>query len=172
MSSKPLDNVLRLLIHPCDSTPFIDPAQFRERLETIVRKKEGCVPSSHTFVLFTEIFRSLSRMVNVIPKYRSRDPSTNFSSNQRNRSRISSGISSLRTRSVSASDSAQDSDSAIVSPALPDNMDGNQSERNDNEGGTSNESEELPSIVIPVPVCYTLTSFNHAINRFCRGNGP
>ncbi|KAJ3894173.1 hypothetical protein GG344DRAFT_63161 [Lentinula edodes] len=78
---------------------FIDPVQFRERLGTIVRAKEG-------------------RMVNVTPNYRSREQSLNRSSGlQRNRpsSRMSSAITSAHTtRSASASDSVSvqdDSDS-------------------------------------------------------------
>jgi len=133
---------------PTPSLVFIDPEQFRERLETIVRKKEG-------------------RMVNVIPNYLSRDHSANpnFSGNQRNRSRISSGISSIRTRSVSTSDSAQDSDS-MASPALAstqapineDNVHGHGNEGIVVGGGTLNaseipraESQEIPQVVISVP---------------------
>ncbi|KAJ4479222.1 hypothetical protein J3R30DRAFT_2734333 [Lentinula aciculospora] len=81
---------------------FIDPIQFRERLGTIVRAKEG-------------------RMVNVTPNYRSREHSLNRNSGfHRNRasSRMSSTISSARTtRSTSTPDSisVQDDSDSIVS---------------------------------------------------------
>lgn len=90
---------------------------------------------------------------------------------------MSSGISSIRTRSVSTSDSAQDSDS-MASPALAstqapineDNVHGHGNEGIVVGGGTLNaseipraESQEIPQVVISVPVRFSLIT-KYAIN--------
>ncbi|KIK67755.1 hypothetical protein GYMLUDRAFT_256586 [Collybiopsis luxurians FD-317 M1] len=126
---------------PIPALVLVDPAQFRERLGTIVRAKEG-------------------RMVNIVPIYRTGTPPT-FSSHH-DRSRISSGISSIRTRSISASEDIQDSDS-LASASLPSHLPeaGTQiqddqddtHDRNERRERGSGESGETaaPKIVVSTP---------------------
>ncbi|KAJ3912737.1 hypothetical protein F5877DRAFT_72148 [Lentinula edodes] len=121
---------------------FIDPVQFRERLGTIVRAKEG-------------------RMVNVTPNYRSREQSLNRSSGlQRNRpsSRMSSAITSAHTtRSASASDSVSvqdDSDSVASAPFQSRNTMsyGGRDEAGEQEEGEGHLQGDAPTVIVSAPI--------------------
>ncbi|KAF5392955.1 hypothetical protein D9757_001276 [Collybiopsis confluens] len=130
---------------PTPSIAFVDPVRFRERLGTIVRAKEG-------------------RMVNVVPNYRS-SAASSFTM-QRDRSHVSSGISSSRTRSISGSDSVQDTDFLASAPHAfsqahfpePSEAGGNlepssaEITRESHEGSEGDSTEDnAPAIVVSTP---------------------